>query len=156
MLCNHTASCIPLACECMGFVRIFLALVHVVLIVERSGNSLPLCDLPPSAPLWFLSLTLCEESFASQSEEAFAVLLAVAFRLPLCRHPFSFSSFKFGGMTDCIGTIRYLIQEPNLSPHGRSFRTTVLSFAKKIFTNNASTCNFYLDQRHTTRADAAE
>jgi hypothetical protein len=117
MLCNHTAFCIPLTCVCTVFVRIFLALVHVVLIVERSGNRLPLCDLA-AAPLWFLSLTFCEKSFASQSEGAFAVPLAAAaaFRLPFCRHPFSFSSFKFGGMTDCIGTIRYLIQEPNLVP----------------------------------------
>jgi hypothetical protein len=134
MFCNHTAFCIPLACERTGFVRVFLALVHVILIVERSGNPLPLCDFAAVRSLWFLSLTLCEKNILLLSlRGAFAVLLAAAaFRLPLCRHLFSFSSFKFGGMTDCIGTIRYLIQRTeSTSPHRRSFRTTGLSFAKK-------------------------
>jgi hypothetical protein len=59
-------------------------------------------------------------------------------------------------MTDCIGTIRYLIQEPNLlvPMEGASVLPGLAS--PKKFINNAPTCSFYLDQRHTTRADVAE
>lgn len=85
--------------------------------------------LPPLLA-WFLSLTLCETPFASQSEGTFAVILTAAFRLPLCRHPFSSSSLKFGGMTDCFGTVRYLIQEPNLVPMEGASVPTGHSFAK--------------------------
>lgn len=59
-------------------------------------------------------------------------------------------------MTDCFGTIRYLIQEPNLVTMEGASVLPGLASPRYFFINNASTCSFYLDQRHTTRADAAE
>jgi hypothetical protein len=58
-------------------------------------------------------------------------------------------------MTDCIGTICYLIQEPNLVPMEGGFRAGH-GFAKNFTPTTRPPAVSIGDQRHTTRADATE
>ena len=138
MLCYHTAFYTP--CEGTIFLRFSLRGPTLSLSVKVVATRFRFATC---RSLWFLSLTLCEASCFSLW--GICRLLAAFFFADTV-------SFSPSGGHRLYWGPPLLDTSRNSPKEGAS----VPGMASPNFTNNASTCSSIWDQRHATRADAAE